>query len=304
MSDADPFAAHRSYLFGLAYRMLGSASDVEDILQDAYVRYAAAPRDDVRVQRAYLTTVVTRLCLDRLKAARSTREHYLGPWLPEPVLTTNTADDPQSAAERHDSIQLAFLVMLETLTPQERAVFLLREVFGYPYPEIATILQTSQANCRQVFHRAKAQLAAQQPRYAASPAQQRQLVERFLAAVEQGDVAALQRVLAADVRMWADSGGKSPAPRHPVAGRATIAKLMPIFLANTRQLVANDWNALHTAIAIVNDEPAILVYLCGQLDTVMICSVAGEGIAELRLIRNPDKLVYLREQLRTGGVER
>lgn len=297
MTDTDPFAAHRSYLFALAYRMLGSANDAEDVIQDAYVRYAAAPRDDVRVPRAFLTTLVTRLCLDRLKAARNTREHYIGPWLPEPVLTSDQPGDPHSAAERHESITLAFLVLLETLTPQERAVLLLREVFEYPYEDIAAIVQLSVANCRQVFHRAKTQLAAERPRFSASPAQQQQLVQRFLAAVEQGNVADLQHMLAADVRMWSDSGGKTPSPRRMLEGRDVVAKLLLYFKANLDQIASADPAALQITLTTINDEPAVLSFVQGTLDSVMIMSLAGEQISALRIIRNPDKLLFLRRQI-------
>ena len=300
MAEADPFALHRSYLFALAYRMLGSAADAEDVLQDAYLRYAAAPRDDLRVPRAFLTTITTRLCLDRLKAARVTREHYVGPWLPEPVLTNDAPGDPQLAAERHESITLAFLVLLETLTPVERAVFLLREVFEYGYEEIGAIVQTSPANCRQIFHRAKTQLADQRPRFPAPPAQQHALVERFLRATERGDLGALQEVLAADVQMWADSGGKAPAPRRLVQGRDTIAQLLLIFVDNTLQLLGGDAASLRLETASVNGEPAFLVFIRGALDTVIICSVEGGHISALRLVRNPAKLAFLHRQFAAG----
>ncbi len=301
MAEADPFALHRTYLFALAYRMLGSAADAEDVLQDTYLRYAAAPRDNLRVPRAYLTTITTRLCLDRLKAAHVTREQYVGPWLPEPVLTLDAPSDPQRAAERHESITLAFLVLLETLTPVERAVFLLREVFEYGYDEIGAIVQVSQANCRQIFHRAKAQLATQRPRFAAPPAQQHALVERFLRATERGDLGALQEVLAADVQMWADSGGKAPAPRRLVQGRDTIAQLMVIFADNTLQLLGGDASALRMDLATVNGEPAFLVYIRGALDTAAICSTDGTRITALHLVRNPEKLAFLTSQLAAGN---
>lgn len=297
MSDADPFATHRSYLLGLAYRMLGSASDAEDVLQDAYLRYTAAPRGDVRAPRAYFTTMVTRLCLDRLKAARTTREQYVGPWLPEPILTADEEIDPQHTAERHESITLAFLVILETLTPHERAVFLLREVFEYPYEEIAPIVGTSTANCRQLFHRAKEQLAVHRPRFPASPDHQQRLVTRFLAAIEGGNIGALQEILAADVHLWADSGGKARAPQRLVVGRKAVAKLMPVFLANVLRLLGGDATALRTLVTTVNGEPAVLALVRDQLDAALICSVAGEQITALRIVRNPDKLAYLRRQL-------
>src|SRR5262249_18443918 len=152
VTDAETFQSYRPLLFSIAYRMLSSASEADDVLQDAYLRFAATPREPIRSVKAYLSTIVTRLCLDRLKAARSVREQYLGPWLPEPILTVEGGLDMQRAAERHESITLAFLVLLEALTPQERAVFLLREVFEYEYSEIAEMLGLSAGNCRQLFH--------------------------------------------------------------------------------------------------------------------------------------------------------
>jgi RNA polymerase sigma-70 factor (TIGR02957 family) len=296
MSEADPFATLRPTLFALAYRMLGSASDAEDVLQDAFMRYAAAPRDDVRVPKAYLSTLITRLCLDRLKAARSTRESYIGPWLPEPLLTDDGLG-PQRTAELHESITLAFLVMLETLTPQERAVFLLREVFEYPYDEIAQILALSQANCRQIFHRAKSQLAVPRPRFPASPTQQRQLVERFLAATERGDMGALEQLLSEDVRFWGDSGGVTPSPRRPIDGRGKVIRLLQGVMRRSLELVGGDPTAIRGSIASVNGEPAIVVWIHDQLDSVMVCTVADDRIATLSFIRNPQKLAYIKRQL-------
>jgi RNA polymerase sigma-70 factor (ECF subfamily) len=298
MSDLDTFAAHRTDLFALAYRMLGSASDAEDVLQDAYLRYTAAPRAEVRAPKAYLNTIVTRLCLDRLKTARARREQYLGPWLPEPLLTP-ADDDPQQVAEQHEAVTLAFLVLLEQLTPAERAVFLLRDVFEYPYPQVAAMLDLSEANCRQLMHRAKAQIAAQRPRFSASMAQRQQIVERFLAATERGDLEGFTQLLAEDVAFWADSGGKAPAPARPLHGAGVVAKLIQVFTANTLRLVGGDASAIRSTVSIVNDEPAILTWIHGQLDTVTVCSVTGDRISAVRLIRNPDKLQYVRRQLQS-----
>ena len=165
MTNTDLFQSYRPALFGIAYRMLGSASEAEDVLQDAYLRYSAADtRDAIRSPKAYASAIVTRLCLDRLKSARAAREQYFGVWLPEPVLTPDDDADLQRSAERHESISLAFLVLLEALTPQERAVFLLHEVFEYEYAEIAAILEISAANCRQLLHRAKQRVAEGRPR--------------------------------------------------------------------------------------------------------------------------------------------
>lgn len=296
MNDADRFTPQRTYLFALAYQMLGSASDAEDVLQDAFLRYTSVPRTDVRSPKAYLSTVVTRLCLDRLKAARATREQYIGPWLPEPVLTVD-GTDIHRVVEQHEAITQAFLVLLERLTPPERAVLLLREVFEYPYDDIAAMLDMSQANYRQLFHRAKEQLAAQRARFPASSEQQQELVGRFLAATQRGDIEALQSLLAADVQLWADSGGKARAPQRVVQGRDALAKLFPIFAATVLQDVRGDNTALRQTVTIVNGEPAILSWVRDELDTVLICTVEDGRIAAIYLIRNPDKLVFLRRQL-------
>lgn len=302
MTDTDTFETQRPTLFGLAYRMLGSASEAEDVVQDAYLRYTAAPRDAVKSPKAFLRTIVTRLCLDQLKAARTTREHYLGPWLPEPLLTVPEDSDPQQAAEQHESITLAFLVLLETLTPQERAVFLLREVFGYEYAEIAELLHLSAANSRQVFHRAKAQIAAHRPRFEPSPARHRQIVERFLDATQQGNLESLTQLLADEVTVWADSGGNVPAPRKPVHGRAAVAKLMVWFVERTTQFFHIPLDHLRAVIAPVNGEPAVLIWMEEQLDSVLVFSIVDAQITGIRIIRNPEKLDYIKRQIEQHGM--
>ena len=296
MADVELFAPHRMFLFRLAYHMLGSASDAEDVLQDAYVRYITAPQDAVQFPKAYFSTIVTRLCLDRLKAAHTTREQYIGPWLPEPVLTVS-ASDMEQLVERHEAITQAFLILLETLTPPERAVFLLREVFEYPYEAIAEMLELSPANCRQVFHRAKEQLVIHRARFPANPAQQQELVARFLAAAQRGDVAALQALLAADVQLWADSGSKARAPKRMLQGRAVIAKVFPVYAANLLHAVHGDRAAIRHAVTTVNGESAIVSWMHTVLDSVLICSIDGGQISAIHLIRNPEKLVFLQKQL-------
>lgn len=308
MTDIDMFQTYRPVLFGIAYRMLGSASEAEDVLQDTYLRYNAAetrvsagPRDEIRSPKAYFSTIVTRLCLDRLKSARAEREQYLGIWLPEPVLTSDDDADLQRNVERHESISLAFLVLLEALTPQERAVFLLREVFEYEYAEIAMILETSVANCRQLSHRAKQRVEEDRPRFPPSPERQQQLVAGFLAATQHGDLQSLTQMLAQDVSFWADSGGKGPAPRQPVHGRETVARLMISINARAPELAGLTAAELRISIAIVNGEPALLLWVRDQLDTVLVLSATDRQIDGIRLIRNPAKLEYLRRQLARGG---
>src|SRR6266850_4293230 len=228
MSEIELFQANRPLLFGVAYRMLGSASDAEDVVQDAWLRYAAAPPSDLRSPKAYLTTIVTRLCLDRLKSARAAREEYVGPWLPEP-LVTDQGRRPDESVARAESVTLAFMVLLETLSPEERAVFLLREVFDHEYDEIAGMLDTSPANCRQLFHRAKARIADRRPRFRDAAGEKRPLISRFVAALRDGDAAELTRVLAEDVGFWSDGGGKVLAARRPVFGREHVAAMLAGF---------------------------------------------------------------------------
>ena len=206
MDEVDLFQTHRPALFAVAYRMVGSATDAEDVVQDAWLRFSAAQPADLRSAKAYLTTVVTRLCLDRLKSARTTREQYVGPWLPEPVATDDRRGPERSLAQA-ESVTLAFMVLLETLSPEERAVFLLREVFDYQYDEIAAMLETTGANCRQLFHRAKGRIAERRPRFCATVDEKRPLIERFVRAFSAGDEDELTRVLAADVGFWSDGGG-------------------------------------------------------------------------------------------------
>lgn len=304
MTAADDFEIHRAYLFAVAYRMLGSASEAEDVVQDAYLRYSGTARDTIRSTKAYLTTVVTRLCFDRLKAARAQREHYLGSWLPEPVLTTSQHTSPEQIAEQHESITLAFLVLLESLSPQERAVFLLREVFEYDYDEIAQIVQLSVANCRQLVHRAKAHVAAQQPRFQATPARHQELVTRFLAATQRGDVNALAALLAQDAILWSDSGGKTPAPRKPVHGRDVLAPMLLRFVANTVALLDDPVRDMRLAVSLVNDEWAVLLWIRDQLDSVLVATADEQYITALRLIRNPEKLTYIARQLATKELQR
>ena len=192
MTEVDRFQANRPALFAVAYRMLGSANDAEDVLQDAWLRFSAAQPPDVRSLKAYLTTIVTRLCLDRLKSARATREQYIGPWLPEPVATDDRGT-PEGSLALAESVTLAFMVLLETLSPEERAVFLLREVFDYEYGEIGEMLDTSSANCRQLFHRAKGRIAERKPRFRATVDEKRPLVERFVRAFRDGSEDELTR---------------------------------------------------------------------------------------------------------------
>jgi RNA polymerase sigma factor (sigma-70 family) len=220
------FEAHRSRMFGLAYRLLGSAQEAEDVVQDAFLRWHNAEPAAIAVPSAWLAKVVTNLCLNRLASARVQRERYVGPWLPEPVLTSDGTLGPLDTAEQHDSVSLAVLVLLERLTPSERAVFVLREAFGHGYREIAQILELSEVNCRQLDRRARRRLAELRPRFRPELRQWHRLVERFLVAAREGDLRGLQQLLAADVSAWADGGGKVTAARRPVLGPARVARYL------------------------------------------------------------------------------
>ncbi|GAB4209998.1 MAG: RNA polymerase sigma-70 factor [Roseiflexaceae bacterium] len=296
MADIDLFQTHRPLLFGIAYRMLGSAAEAEDVVQDTYLRYAGARGEAVRQPRAYLSTIATRLALDRLSAARSSREHYIGPWLPEPVLTA--PDDAPGTAERHESVSLAFLVLLETLNPQERAVFLLREVFEYEYEEIAAMLDLSTANCRQLLHRARARIAERRPRFQPAPEQRQRLVEQFTAAVERGDVQGLAALLIEEVVYTADGGGKVQAARRPVRGNDAVARLLLGLMGRVRNLP--EFAGARLVGASINGGDAMLVLLGDRIDTMTTWEWQGGRIAAFHAVRNPDKLAFLQRQLDGG----
>jgi RNA polymerase sigma-70 factor (ECF subfamily) len=290
---SESFEAHRQLLFSVAYRMLGSASDAEDIVQDVWMRYAESKPADLRSLKAWLTTVATRLCLDRLKSARATREQYVGPWLPEPILTPS--ERPDAMLQRHESVTLAFLVLLETLSAEERAVFLLKDIFDYSHEEIAEMLEMSAANSRQLLHRAKARIAEGRPRGANDEASKREMARRFVAAFESGDPLQLSALLAEDVKFFGDGGGKVAAARRPVIGRDAVINLLHGIHR------AADLQGMLPSVSIetveVNFEPAFVVRLGGRLDSVYSLEIADERVRALRVIRNPDKLAFIDRQL-------
>jgi len=295
MSAVDLFQAHRQRLFAVAYRMLGSASDAEDVVQDAWLRYSAAQPAELRSPQAYLTTIVTRLCLDRLKSARAAREEYVGPWLPEPVLTDDRAAPDRSVALA-ESVTLAFMVLLETLSPEERAVFLLREVFDHEYDEIAAMLDTTPANCRQLFHRAKTHLADRRPRFHDTVAAKRPLVGRFVHALRDGDGDALASVLAEDVGFWSDGGGKVLAARRPIFGRDSVVQVL-VGIRRTAPAFGVSIDDVTMDEVEVNNEPALVLRVSGRIDSVYTLSIEGDAIAAIRIVRNPDKLRFIDRQL-------
>jgi RNA polymerase sigma-70 factor (ECF subfamily) len=288
------FQTDRARLFSIAYRMLGSAADAEDVLQDGWLRFESADRERIRSPQAFATTIVTRLCLDRLKSARATREEYIGTWLPEPVLTSDV-DGPETRLQRSESVTLAFLVLLETLTPEERAVLLLKDVFDYDHVAIAEILDMSPDNSRQLLHRAKARIAQGRPRLSGTPESRRAVAERFARAFVSGDADRLVALLADDVGLWSDGGGKAIAARRPILGRDSVVNML---VGLERSARANGMaNVSELKIEEVNAEPALVLRVAGRLESIFVLSIAGETVTGIRVVRNPDKLDRINRQL-------
>jgi len=278
----DTFLAHRNLLFTVAYEMTGSAADAEDVLQETWLRWAEVTQDEVRDARAYLVRVTTRLSLNRLRTVQRQRETYVGPWLPEPLLTTpDVAEDVELA----DSVSVAMLHVLETLTPSERAVFVLREVFDLPYDDIAAAVDKSPAAVRQIAHRARNHVEARQPRIDVSLREQHAVVERFLQAVGTGDLQSLMDVLAPDVVLVTDGGGKKKAALRPILGRDKVMR----FLAGTA-----DPSAV-AEIRTVNGSSALCVTIDGEIDTIATFLVEDGLVTGLYAVRNPEKLRHLAE---------
>ena len=283
MDRGETFERHRGLLFGVAYRMLGSASDAEDVVQEAFLRWQHAADEDIASPRAWLSTVVTRLAIDHLRSARTQREIYVGPWLPEP-LVTDRAPAAGDRLARAESLSMAFLVMLETLGPVERAVFLLREVFDYSYDEIAGIVGRSADNCRQMLHRARQHLVDGRPRFAASPEDHERLTQQFLATVASGDVPALVAMLADDVTLWSDGGGKRVAARNPIYGPDRVTR----FLLGVLRKVPHEY--LDVRALRVNGAPGLVAYVGGRATSVISLEVRDGRISGIRIVVNPDKL--------------
>lgn len=317
------YGQHRPRLFGIAYRMLGSIMEAEDVLQDAWLRWQSGGRDAAQNAEAWLTTVVTRLCIDHLRSARVRREQYVGVWLPEPIVTggesawavpedprpTSTrpappaeaerggaeppdrtsagiAADPAAAALLAESLSTAFLLILERLSPIERAAYLLREVFDYPYDEIAAFIDKSEANCRQLVSRARGRLAAGRPRFDTPHEAQARLAAGFARACSEGDVEGLVSLLAEDIVLWTDGGGKAQAAINPIYGPERVAR----FLFATASKLGDD--ALVRA-AEINGAPGLLIYGNEALDSTLALHIEGERIQAVYIVRNPEKLVHI-----------
>jgi RNA polymerase sigma-70 factor (ECF subfamily) len=285
----ESFENYRSYLFAIAYRMLGSAMDAEDMVQETYLRSQSMPNGSLHSVKAYLTTIITHLCIDHLRLARRKREMYMGPWLPEPILTVETAEtgDPEKRVDRQESISLAFLLLLEELQPFERAVLLLREAFEYEFAEIATMLDKSEAACRRSFSRAKQHLREHRPRFPASRETHQRLLSGYSQAVETGDMSSLMSLLSEDVTLWADGGGKiKQAALRPLSGRDAVAR----FSLGTRRFLPQDYRR---EMAEVNGQPAVIMRAGSQALFVLTIEVEAGHIQTIQIVANPEKLAHV-----------
>jgi RNA polymerase sigma-70 factor (ECF subfamily) len=287
----DEFSELRPLLFSIAYRMLGSVSDAEDVVQDAFLRYHGAVQEGTQIEspKAYLSAVTTRLAIDLLRSARVRRETYVGQWLPEPLLTDAAAPDPGEQSAQADSLSMAFLLVLERLSPVERAVFLLHDVFGYEFSEIAKIVDKSEANCRQVAVRARKHVAAHRPRFETSRERREQLADQFVAALVDGDVDGLVKLLADDVVVTGDSGGMSPSWPKVIAGRAKVARLMASVGAQLRLIPGIQLERTE-----VNGQPGVLVRDgTGALINVFSIEIAEGAVQTVRSVISREKLRHL-----------
>ncbi|WP_411090357.1 RNA polymerase sigma-70 factor [Streptomyces sp. 049-1] len=275
----EEFLRLRPRLFGIAYRILGSAAEAEDVVQETWVRWQKADRDAVHEPGAFLTTVTARLAINLAQSARMRRETYVGPWLPEPV---DTAPDPQLGAERAAAVEMAVLLVLEKLNPVERTAYVLREAFDYPYDRVAEILETSKANARQLVSRARRHLADER-RERVDPATHRRLLEVFLSAAQTGDLAVLEDVLTADVVSYSDGGGIRGASKIPVVGRLHVSRYLAAFAPRF-------WPQAETRWVEANGRPAVLVLTAGTPVALLSVDVCAEGIDRIMWVMNPAKL--------------
>jgi RNA polymerase sigma-70 factor (TIGR02957 family) len=284
--DQQTFADHRNLLFSIAYRILGSAADAEDVVQDSWLRWTAADRREVSDPKAYLARIASNLSMERLRSTRHQRETYVGPWLPEPILTTaDTADDIAAA----ESVSMAMLVVLETLSPLERAVFVLKEVFDFSYAEIAEAVDRSEAAVRQAAHRAREHVRARRPRFEADRSKKREATERFFAATTGGDINELMELLAPDVTLWTDGGGKVRQAMRPIRGVEKVARWIAGAIRRPYEGVAvADMSA---EVVDINGGPGILIHGAGRVIATLIVELDTEGrIVTIHNVANPDKL--------------
>ena len=284
----ETFTSHRRLLFGIAYRMLGRVSDAEDMVQEVWLRWQRQDAAQIRSAKAWLVSAVTRLCIDQLRGARREREEYYGVWLPEPLMprTADSGPDSDAAAELSASLTMAFMVMLESLGPVERAAFLLREVFGYEYAEVAQIVGKSEVNCRQIVRRAKTQLQAGRRPPPAPTEQARRLVEQFLAAAATGEVANVLAVLAEDTTVYSDGGGRVKAAGRPIVGADHVSRFLigiwPKFVSEMQRRIVD-----------INGCPGVVMQSNGQVHYAFSFELAGDRVRDIYIICNPDKLRHL-----------
>ena len=289
------FEAHRRLLFTVAYQMLGSVADAEDTVQDAWLRWSAADRGDVADPRAWLVRTTTRLALDRLTSARARRETYVGPWLPEPLLT-DTSGDPADDAVLGEQVSMALLVVLESLSPAERAVFVLREVFALPVVEVAGVLGRSEAAVRQLAHRAREHVAARRPRSVAGRQEHREVTERFLAACLGGDVDALLSALAPGAVLITDGGGRAKAALRPITGADKVARFLAAVASGGAELPG-----LRMGLAEVNGRPGVAAWTDAGPYVAVSLGVSGGLVQQVLVVLNPDKLAGLGSGARLGS---
>jgi RNA polymerase sigma-70 factor, ECF subfamily len=290
MSTADVYQRLRPLMFSIAYRMLGSVTEAEDIVQEAFLRFHRAETGGGGIDspRAFLSAVTTRLCIDQLRSARARREAYLGEWLPEPLLTDPAAVDPAGAAVQADTLSMAFLLVLERLSPVERAVFLLHDVFGYGYGEVAAMVGKGEGNCRQLALRARRHVSEHRPRFEASRRQRDELADRFLRAVGDGDMDGLVSMLAADAVVYGDSGGTSPSWPRPIVGRDRVGRLMTSLAGQIREL-----GITIRRTEINGQSGALFLDPAGLLVNVFVLDIADGQVRTVRSVINPDKLRHL-----------
>lgn len=280
------FEQYRSLLFSIAYRMLGSVADAEDMLQETFIRWQQAGDDIIRSPRSFLVTIISRLCINQLQSARVQREEYVGQWLPEPIVT-GAGSDPLGIVKTGESLSMAFLVLLERLTPVERAVFLLREVFEYEYSEIAAVLGQSEVNCRQILRRAREHVSSARPRFEASTQKRNDLLQRFLDAIGTGDMGGLLTILSHDVVLYSDGGGKALAVPNLVQGADNVARGI---LGAFRKLLPKP---LVRRLVQINGAPGVLSYLDGKPYSAVTLDGIDGHICTIYILTNPEKLAHL-----------
>jgi RNA polymerase sigma-70 factor (ECF subfamily) len=285
--DTDPataaFVAHRNLLFTVAYEMLGSAADAEDVLQETWLRWIKVELDQVRDERAYLVRITTRQSLNRLRTMKRRKESYVGPWLPEPLLT---APDVAENVELAESLSMAIMLVLETLTPTERAVFVLREVFDISYDEIAAAVDKNPAAVRQIAHRARQHVDARRPREVVSPGRTRAVLESFQRAIDTSDLQGLLDLLAPEVVMLNDGGGVKQASPRPIVGAEKVLRFIVGTTGKVRTAITSD-------LTVVNGNPALLIRLDGEIDGIIAFRIKGDRITGLYYVRNPEKLTHV-----------